>query len=145
MKMYFDNNVYNRPFDDWSIPRNRSEALVILELFEWAGTGRVNLVSSFVLEAEQSRLEDHTRRMRVEELMSFSRVRIAPAPEIYERAHELEQKGFGAADALHISAAEYGGVDCFVTCDDKLLKRARRIGLFVEVVSPRTVLEEELR
>lgn len=49
MKMYFDNNVYNRPFDDWSIPRNRAEALTVLELFGRVETGQVDLVSSFVV------------------------------------------------------------------------------------------------
>lgn len=83
--------------------------------------------------------------MRVEDLMSYAREYVALVFEIFARAEKLEIEGFGAADALHLAAAEYAGVDYFVTCDDKLLKWARRVGLSIEVVSPQTVLEEELR
>jgi predicted nucleic acid-binding protein len=54
----------------------------------------------------------------------------------------IAEDGFGEGDALHLAAAEYAGVDCFVTCDDRLLKRARRIGFPVRVVSPLELLEE---
>lgn len=145
MRLYFDNNVYNRPFDDQRIPRNQAEALVILELFERIEAGQLELVSSFVVRIEHSRLEDSARRERVWDLISLARGYVPPRPEISKKALDLEDKGFGAADALHLAAAEFTGVDRFVTCDDKLLKRARRIGLSIEVVLPQTVLEEELR
>jgi hypothetical protein len=62
--MYFDNNVYNRPFDDQRILRNRAETLAILELFERIKAGRLELISSFVVQIEHSRLEDSSRRGR---------------------------------------------------------------------------------
>jgi hypothetical protein len=43
----------------------------------------------------------------------------------------------------HLAAAEHAGVDYLVTCDDKLLKRARRLGSLVRVVSPLELLEEK--
>lgn len=143
--MYFDNNVYNRLFDDQRILRNRAETLAILELFERIKAGRLELISSFVVQIEHSRLEDSSRRERVEDLISLAQSHILSKPEIFAEAHNLVEKGFGAADAVHLAAAECAGVDRFVTCDDKLLRRARRVGLSVEVVLPQTVLEEELR
>lgn len=143
--MYFDNNVYNRPFDDQRVPRNRVEALAIMELFGLVETGQVELISSFVVRVEHSRLEDSIRRERVGDLISLVRGYVPSKPEISVRAQDLEKQGFGAADALHLAAAECGEVDRFVTCDDRLLKRAWRIGFPIEVVSPQTVLEEELR
>jgi predicted nucleic acid-binding protein len=56
---------------------------------------------------------------------------------IAERAKILEERGFKAFDALHIACAESSGVDYFVTCDDRLLKKARRqTDLTLKVVSP---------
>lgn len=144
MKLYFDNNVYNRPFDDWSVRRNKEEAVAILELLGWVADGGVDLISSFVVQVEFSRLKDPNRRERVGELISFARDYVVFDPGIAIRAQELETEGFGAADAAHLAAAEHAEADLFVTCDDKLLKRARRTELSVRVVSPRAVLEEEL-
>lgn len=93
---------------------------------------------------EFSRLKAPDRRERVGELISFARDYVVLAPRIATRAKELETEGFGAVDAAHLAAAEHAGADRFVTCDDKLLNRARRTELSVRVVSPRTVLEEEL-
>lgn len=42
------------------------------------------------------------------------------------RALELIGFGFGSMDALHISAAEYAKADCFVTCDDQILRVAKK-------------------
>ena len=46
--------------------------------------------------------------------------------EIEQRGVELENLGFRAMDALHIASAEAAEVDVFLTCDDRLLRRAKR-------------------
>lgn len=43
---------------------------------------------------------------------------------------------------MHLAAAEHAAVDYFVTRDDKLLKRARRLEAQVEVVAPLGLFEE---
>jgi len=45
---------------------------------------------------------------------------------IYKRAEALETYGFKAIDALHVACAESAGVDYFLTCDDRLLKKQKR-------------------
>jgi hypothetical protein len=65
LRLYFDNNVYNRPFDDQRIARNRSEAQAIEELLRRVVAGDAQLVSSFVLETEHSLLHQGVRRARV--------------------------------------------------------------------------------
>ncbi len=47
--------------------------------------------------------------------------------DVQTRAKELTAKGVMALDALHLAAAETGLADCFCTCDDKLLKKAKRL------------------
>jgi predicted nucleic acid-binding protein len=145
LRLYFDNDVYNRPFDDRSIPRNRAEARAVEQLFEKIVAGDLELVSSFVVEVEHSRLAESVRRERVGDLIELARGYVGPGAEISPRTAELEGMGFGRGDAMHLAAAELSGSDYFVTCDDKLLRRARRIGLPIPVVSPLELLREETR
>lgn len=105
--------------------------------------GRIELVSSFVVELEHSRIMDPTRRERVGDLISLACDHVGSNPEILARSKELEGMGFGLGDALHLAAAEHSGVRYFVTCDDRLLGRAQQIGLPVSVVSPLELPKEE--
>ena len=58
--------------------------------------------------------------------------------EVEARAHELAALAFGPLDALHLAFAERASARWFVTCDDKLLQLAARLGdaLQILVVSP---------
>ncbi len=56
----------------------------------------------------------------------------------------MENIGIAKRDALHVGAAEQAQVDYFVTCEDKLLKRARRAGIRIEVVSPLELFERDV-
>lgn len=143
MKLYFDNNVYNRPFDDRSISRNRVEARAVEELVVRIENGEAELVASFVVEAEHSRLAVPARRSEVRRLMDLAQIYVAVRPDILERARGFRGAGLYANDALHLAVAEYAGVDYFVTCDDKLLRKARSVETTVRVVLPTELLEEE--
>ncbi len=46
--------------------------------------------------------------------------------ELRKRAEELHSKSFGVADAAHVAFAEKT-TDFFITCDDKLLKKCRKM------------------
>lgn len=144
MKLYFDNNVYNRPFDDRSVPRNRIEARAVQELLGRSEIGEVELVSSFVVEVEHSRLAFPARRREVRRLMDLAQAYVASHPAILGRASGLREAGLSANDALHLAAAERAGADYFVTCDDKLRRKALSIGTTVKVVLPTELLEEEI-
>lgn len=52
--------------------------------------------------------------------------------------------GFRAADAVHLAAAEAQHADVLLTCDDRLLRAAKRLGTrpAVEVGNPVTWLQE---
>lgn len=143
MRLYLDNNVYNRPFDDQSIPRNRTETRAVELLLEKVEVGEVVLVSSFMVEAEHSLLSSGARRAQVGALIRRSaREHVRQTPTITQRSKILEGAGLAGQDALHLAAAEQARVNYFVTCDDKLLRRARRIGVRVEVVLPPELFEE---
>ncbi len=52
-----------------------------------------------------------------------------------KRALFLRENGIGIADSAHVAFAEQLA-DCFITCDDKLLKRCHMIDLKIPVMSP---------
>jgi len=54
---------------------------------------------------------------------------------IHARAEELIKKGFGIGDAAHLAFAE-NSADIFISCDDKLLKRALKNDIEIKVLSP---------
>lgn len=43
---------------------------------------------------------------------------------IKKKALLLEDKGIDSVDALHLSYAEFGGVEYFLTCDDGIIKKS---------------------
>lgn len=135
LRMYFGNNVYNRPFDDRSIPRNRNEARAVEELLRRVADGEIELFSSFVLEFEHSRLSLWGRKEEVRRLMDLAQRHVNLDTTILQNARNLRRFGLGIGDALHFAAAEYAGVDYFVTCDVKLMCRARRLGSSTKAVS----------
>lgn len=53
---------------------------------------------------------------------------------IRQRALVLENQGIKAIDALHAAAAEAANADYFVTCDDRFLRRYKRIALHLMTV-----------
>jgi predicted nucleic acid-binding protein len=66
---------------------------------------------------------------------------------ILHRAEELEESGFDSYDAIHLSSAEFGKADVFLTTDDQILKVATRKKNLVSfaVENPVKWLEEVLK
>jgi hypothetical protein len=50
--------------------------------------------------------------------------------------------GILALDAAHLAAAEIGGAEVVLTCDDIMVRRARRLDLSLRVVNPVAYLQE---
>jgi predicted nucleic acid-binding protein len=142
LRLYLDNNVYNRPFDDQSVPRNREEAEAVRRLLLRVSAGEVGLVSSFVVEIENALSPFDARREEVSRFIDLAKERVGSEPDIVRRAKDLEGAGMRGRDALHLAVAERAAVDYFVTCDDKLLRKARRISCSVEIVLPTELPEE---
>lgn len=63
---------------------------------------------------------------------------------VKQRSIELARLGFKDFDALHISSAEFGKVDFFLTTDDRIVKKylANREGIRTIVENPVRWLQE---
>jgi predicted nucleic acid-binding protein len=143
MKLYLDVSCLNRPFDDQTQSRIRRESEAVTLILEAIDAGTWKETSSRMVEMEISVIPDETRRRRVLELVPRGRIELTAT--VFDRAKELLKYGFGAADAVHLAAAEHAGADVMLSCDDRLIKRAGRIAdeLKVRVVNPADWLKEQ--
>jgi hypothetical protein len=120
-----------------SLPRIAEEARAVEQILAAVDEGRIELVGSDVLDLEFAQTKDETRRTRLQELRKPAGTVIMLEQES-GRARELEKLGFHAMDALHLAAAESAEVAWFVTTDDRLNRRARRLkrSLRLSVIDP---------
>jgi predicted nucleic acid-binding protein len=62
--------------------------------------------------------------------------------DLEERTRQIARQGIPALDAAHLASAEAGGAEIMLTCDDVVLRRARRLGLALRVLNPVAYLSE---
>jgi len=67
---------------------------------------------------------------------------VSISEQVSSRAQSLTEAGFGALDATHVACAEAATCDCLLTCDDRLIRAARRVHLAVHVRNPVEFMEE---
>ncbi len=143
MRVYLDVCAIQRPLDTPNQIRIALEAEAVLGIIGLCDTGQLEIISSDALlyETEQNPLlvrREHSRAIlqRAREV-----IRISESTKL--RAAQFVDAGFKPLDALHLALAEMGEVDYFCTCDDRLLRRARRVAdLRVKVVSPLELIQE---
>ena len=129
MKTYLDTNVYNRAFDDQTQPRIWLETLTLALILQLVEAGEATLVSSSVLEFENSKDPFSLRQDWMARCLELATVYQRVNASIREHAETVEGYGLRAIDALHVACAEAAGADYFLTCDDRLLKRQRYINV----------------
>jgi predicted nucleic acid-binding protein len=141
--VYLDACCLNRPYNDQSQARIRLEAEAVLLLLRSIEDGSSEWVGGTVLEYEIDQIADPERRRRLRRMMDAASRRIEVEDADIARAEALEAAGFADFDALHLACAERAGVDVFLTTDDRLLKRAKRLGsqLQVRVENPTSWIE----
>jgi predicted nucleic acid-binding protein len=145
-RIYLDNCVLSRPFDDQGQERIRleTEAIILLlarlERKEWTWLGS----QALELEIEKTPDEEHQSRLR--RVIDFVSLMLEIGDKELERALELQKLGFAGFDALHLACAEIGKADVFLTTDDRLLKLAKRLAkkLHVKVVNPLDWMKERI-
>lgn len=146
MKIYLDNCVLNRPFDDQSQERIRLETEVIMIILSRLERNEWTWLGSEALEIEIAQTPEPGQRSRLRRIVEHVNQSVAIGKKELERAHELEQIGFTGFDAVHLACAESGQADIFITTDDRLLKLAKRQAerLQVKVENPLDWIKEIL-
>lgn len=123
MKIYLDLSVLNRPFDNQIQPRIWLETMAFTIILQMIETNQISLVTSSVVEFENSKNPFPDRRDWVTGCIALSRKNILLNSDIRKKAQELETHGVKSIDSLHLACAESGLVNFFLTCDDLILKR----------------------
>jgi len=59
-------------------------------------------------------------------------------------AKSLQKKGgLSAKDAIHLACASYIDADFFLTCDDRLIKQAKRLKFEIVIINPVDYIRKE--
>jgi len=133
-KVYLDTSAYSRPFDDQTQPKIFLESQAVVIILQMVETKIVDLVSSSVLEYENSRNPYPIKQEAMNRYLQMAGLRKEVNEAIRQRAEQLEHNGLKAVDALHIACAEAVSSDYFITCDKRLINRCS--GLTLKVMNP---------
>lgn len=143
MRLYFDCCCYNRPFDDQSQQRIHDESEAILSLMNRCLAVRGTILGSAVLRLEIDGIGDTVKREKVRHLYRAVNEDVGYTSMVRQRAEEIcRHSAIHEMDALHISSAEMGRTDVFLTTDARLIRSCRSISLRVRVMNPVSYLAE---
>ena len=139
-KVYLDSCCICRPYDDQKQNRIKCETAAIIQIISHCRNGELQWVDSAVLRFEINEISDLKKRSVVDSLLnSMPRVTFisVDTTEIL-RGKQLEALGFKDRDASHIACAESGKADVFLTTDDDVIGKAKRVRsqLHVRVENP---------
>lgn len=143
MKLYLDTCSIQRPLDTPNQLRIRLEAEAILEVITHCNLGKLDLISSEMLEHEAERNPLAVRQTHAEAILEKASVYVEVTDAVEQRAQSFIKRGIKLVDALHIALAEAGEADYFCTCDDRFLNKLKAIrGLKAKAVSPLELVQE---
>lgn len=134
MKIYLDTSIYNRPFDDQRQPKVFLETQAVILILQMVEAGTVNLISSAILEYENSRNPHPNKQLAMQHYLQRSTARQLLTEDIRFRAKVLETEGVKSFDALHVASAEAGRCDYLLTTDKRLINRCKNLAL--KVINP---------
>lgn len=130
MRIYLDVCCLGRVFEEDEQPRMQAERAAIEAILDSA----IEIVSSDAVAYEVAQDPDEERRdakTMLDDDIRSETVKITDS--IRGRAKHFASLGFGDLDALHIACAESARCDWFLTTDDRMLKRAKRLSDSINV------------
>jgi len=122
VKIYLDTSALNRIFDDQSHPHIYLEATAMLIIFMLIESQSIEIVSSDVLMFENVKNPYSERQKFVDLILSKTNEYQTINEKIVNRAQAIEKLNIKGIDVLHLACAEELGVNCFITCDKRILK-----------------------
>lgn len=125
MRIYMDNCCYNRPYDDQTYIRIYLETEAKLHIQDMVKKGEIDLVTSFMLEYENSKNRFSHKKQAIADFMSLNEsyyVGIEKEEEAKAIAERIMETGIKSADAMHVACAILAESNYFITTDDRLLR-----------------------
>ena len=136
MLLYLDLNCFNRLFDDQSQDRIAHETAAVFAILQRIIDGVDQLIWSAILTFENAQHPLADRRTEIAQWAHRAVVNIAVTHQVATRARALTAAGFRPLDAAHLACAEAAACDRFLTCDDQVIRRARRVRVGLRVQNP---------
>lgn len=136
LRIYLDTCCYNRPYDNTLQMTVRLEAECKLRIQELAKERKIDLVSSYMLYYECSKIPDDARRENIEDYIKrYAVIHVGDDRRalIEGMADGIMQTGVKFKDACHVASAIYARCDYFISTDKRLLKYRSPL---IEVLSP---------
>jgi predicted nucleic acid-binding protein len=141
-RIYFDMNIYNRPFDDQSQVRIRLETIAIFSILQKIKNKELTLLWSFMIDYESSLNPYEDVRQEIEMAASLAVESVTPDESVLTAAKEFESKGIKPRDSIHLACALKGKAEYFLTCDDKLIRRATTLDINIKIINPLRFIED---
>ncbi len=135
-------NIYNRPFDDQSQVRIRLETIAIFSILQKIKNKELTLLWSFMIDYENSLNPYEDVRQEIEMAASLAVESITPDESVLTAAKEFESKGIKPRDSIHLACALKGKAEYFLTCDDKLIRRATTLDINIKIINPLRFIED---
>lgn len=135
-------NIYNRPFDDQSQVRIRLETIAIFSILQKIKNKELTLLWSFMINYENSLNPYEDVRQEIEMAASLAVESVTPDESVLTVAKEFESKGIKPRDSIHLACALKGKAEYFLTCDDKLIKRATTLDINIKIINPLRFIED---
>ena len=127
MKIYLDNCMFNRPFDEQTHIRIRLETEAKLAIQEEIRRGTYQLIWSYILDYENSKNPFQERKEQIIKWKKYAITDSEENTEIIKTALLLNSKGLQKMDSLHLACAVFAKADYFLTTDDKVIKKANTL------------------
>ena len=135
-RLYLDVCTLCRPFDDQNMMRVRLETDAFSLILQSVQDGIYEMIASPVHLKEVEAIQDIRERSKL--LFLLNKYGTQPSCDLFRvsvRAEQLYASKLGVVDAVHVAFAE-GTSDFFISCDDKLLKKCKRIKVQVITMNP---------
>ena len=143
MKIYLDNCMFNRPFDEQSHIRIRLETEAKLAIQEEIRRGTYQLIWSYILDYENSKNPFQERKEQIIKWKKYAIANVEENTDIINTAILLNNEGLQKMDSLHIACAIFAKADYFLTTDDKVNKKASTIAN-IKIADPIDFIKQAL-
>lgn len=143
VRVYLDMCSIQRPLDSHDDVRVTTEAHAVLGVLRLCESGVVTIIGSDALQFELAKNPYPIRRDYATAVLSEAGMFITTNRRIEVRARQFEAVGMTPLDALHLASAVEADAEFFCTCNDRLLKCARKADTrHTRVVSPLELIVE---
>ncbi len=142
-KIYLDVCSICRPFDDQSYARIRIETDAVNLILSKVRLNKYVMFKSPVHFKEIETIKDDFERIELLNLLkSYGKMPKYDPDSVRKRTELLISKNFGIADAAHVAFSEFFG-SCFISCDDKLIKKCINSEIRIKCMNPVMFCEME--